>query len=73
MTAETKTDGRKSNGGARKGAGRPALAIGAKKRAVLLDPAREAKAKAAGRGNLAAGIRRAIDALRLKKGVDTPD
>jgi hypothetical protein len=53
----------KPKGGARPGSGRKKMPEGAKKVLIALEPHHIAKAKAIGNGNLAGGIRKALDAM----------
>ncbi len=63
----------KPRGGARQGAGQPRLVPGQTTESVQirLDPARKAKAIAIGDGNVAKGIRAALDAFQTASLPDT--
>ncbi len=62
------------HGGARPGAGAPRLVPGQTTESVQvrLDPARKAKALAIGDGNVAKGVRAALDAFQTASLPDTP-
>lgn len=51
------------HGGARKGAGRKALAPSTRRLSVTLTEAQVARAKAIGEGSIAQGIRKALEAI----------